>query len=70
MTPRRPRPHLASRGLARPDAPAPEVWPLSEMDDPADRAAAARDLVAVVIRPDICHHTPRRRRLSRLNRHS
>jgi hypothetical protein len=28
------------------------------MDDPADRAAAVRDLVAVVIRPDICHHMP------------
>jgi hypothetical protein len=70
MTPRKPRLHLASFDLSRPDAPAPEVYPQCEFDAPADRAAAAHDLVAVVIRPDICHHTPRRRRLSRLNGHS
>jgi Phage integrase family len=30
------------------------------MDDPADRVADARDLVAAVIGPRICHHSPRR----------
>ena len=51
MTPRKPRPHLASFDLPRPDAPAPEVYPRCEFDAPADRAAAARDLVTVVIDP-------------------
>jgi hypothetical protein len=70
MTPRKPRPHLASFDLSHPDAPAPEVYPQCEFDAPADRAAAARDLVAVVIGPYIGHRTPRRPGLSRLNGHS
>ena len=51
MTPRKPRPHLASFDLSRPAAPAPEVYPPCEFDAPADRAATARDLVTVVIGP-------------------
>jgi hypothetical protein len=70
MTPRKPRRHLASFDLSRPDAPAPEVYPPCEFDDPADHAAAAHDFVAVVIGPYICHCTPRRPGLSRLNGHS
>jgi hypothetical protein len=70
MTPRKPRRHLASFDLSRPDAPAPEVYPQCEFNDPADRATVARDLVAVVIGPYICHRPPHRPGLSRLNGHS
>jgi hypothetical protein len=70
MTPRKPRLHLASFDPSRPDAPAPKVYPPCEFDARAERVAAARDLVAVVIGPYIWHRTPRRRRLSRLNGHS
>jgi hypothetical protein len=70
MTPRKLRPHLASFVLSRPDAPALEVYPQCEFVAPADRAAAARDLVAVVIGPYLSHRTPRRPGLSRLNGHS
>ena len=70
MTPRKPRPHIASFDLPRPDAPAPEVYPRCEFDAPADRAAAARDLVTVVIDPYSWHRTIRRPGLSRLNGHS
>ncbi len=70
MTLRKPRPHLASFDLSCPDAPAPEVYPQCEFDDPADRAIAARDLVAVVIGPSIRHRTPHPPGLSRLNGHS
>ena len=70
MTPRKLRPHLASFDLSRPDAPAPEVYSQCEFDPPGDRAAAARDLVAVGIGSYIRHRTPRRPGLSRLNGHS
>jgi hypothetical protein len=70
MTPRKLRRRLASFDRSRPDAPAPEVYPQCEFDDPTDRATAARNLVAVVIRPYICHRTPHRPGLSRLNGHS
>ena len=70
MTPRKLRPYRANFDRSRPDAPAPEVYPPCEFDAPADRAAAARDRVAVVISPYICHRTPCRPGLSRLNGHS
>ena len=70
MTPHRPRPRLASRRRLRSAAPAPEVCPHGTMDDPADRAADTRDLVAAVIGPRICHHSPGRLGLPRLNGHS
>jgi hypothetical protein len=38
------------------------------MDDPADRAADTRDLVAAVIGPRICHHSPRRLRAPTIER--
>jgi hypothetical protein len=70
MTPRRPRPRLANRHRLRSFAPAPELCPQGTMDDPADRAADTRDLVAAVIGPRICHHSLRRLELPRLNGHS
>jgi hypothetical protein len=70
MTPRKLRRHLASFDRSRPHAPAPEVFPQCEFDDPANRATAARNLVAVAIRLYICHRTPHRPGLSRLNGHS
>jgi hypothetical protein len=70
MTPRKLRRHLASFDLSRPAAPAPEVYPPCEFDDPADRATAARDLVAGLIGPYIGHRPAHCPGLSRLNRHS
>jgi hypothetical protein len=70
MTPRKLRPHLASFDRSCPDAPAPEVYPPCEFDAPADRAVAARDLVAVLIGSYIYHRTPHRPGRSRLNGHS
>ena len=65
MTPRKLRPHLASFELSRSDAPAPEVYPQCEFDAPADRAAAARDRVAVVISPvHLSPHAPPSRALT------
>ena len=69
MTPRKLR-RLASFDRSHPDAPAPVAYPQCEFDDPADRATAARNLVAVVIPPYICHRTPHHPGLSRLNGHS